>query len=74
MSGNEFMCLGEGLCYASICTSLNDQDAEAAMNFERPTGIASSWTIADEAFPDGTPNPAPCPQHPDTHRHLLLVC
>jgi hypothetical protein len=61
------------MCYASVCTSLSDDDATDELNLAWPTGIESRWTIADEAFADGTPNPAPCADAP-THRHLLFSC
>lgn len=68
---NEFVIYTEGFCYASICTSLTDEDALARMT---PAGTERGWQIADEPFADGTPNRLPCPQQPDTHRHLLMDC
>lgn len=71
---DDFTAYSVGLCMASACTSLTDDDATAQMNTEHPTGITSRWRIADEAFQDGTPNGNPCHDHPETHRHLLFAC
>jgi hypothetical protein len=62
-----------GLTYASACTSLPDDEATARMNAEWPSGVASQWTIADEAFAGGEPNPSPC-NTGDSNRHILFVC
>ena len=68
----EFYRYGEGLCYASACTSLSDAEAIARMN-EVPAGTANGWQLStDGTFADGTPHPHPCPDNPDTHRHLLF--
>lgn len=71
MNGSDFTVYAEGLCMASVCTSLSDEDATERMP---ATGISSRWQIADEPFRDGTPNGSPCPDNPDTHRHLLFEC
>lgn len=69
-----FAAYSVGLVYASICTSLTDEQATARLNEQHPTGITSRWTVADEPFANGDPNPRPCNSHPDTHRHLLFTC
>lgn len=70
----EFVAYAVGLVCASACTSLDDEAATVRMNFDNPTGIDSRWTIADEPFADGTPNPSPCHDAPETRRHLLFTC
>ena len=67
-----FMAYSVGLCYASVCTRLSDDEATARLNALRPTGVGP-WRIADEAFADGSPNPSPCHDTPD-HRHVLFTC
>lgn len=70
---DDFTAYSVGLCYASVCTSLSDDETTARLNAERPTGIGP-WRIADEAFANGDPNPRPCDQNPGTHRHVLFNC
>lgn len=72
----EFTPYAVGLMCASVCTSLSDEEATARLNRERPTGISSAWEVSDdEFFADGTsPNPCPCHDAPETHRHLLFNC
>jgi hypothetical protein len=72
--GGTFTAYAVGLCYASACTSLTDDEATAQMNTEHPTGIDSAWEIANEPFASGDPNGRPCDQHADTHRHILFTC
>lgn len=64
-----------GLVYTSACApaAMPPEQVEAAVNIESPTGISSCWSLADEPFADGTPNPGPCDQGPD-RRHYLLSC
>lgn len=71
---HDFAAYSVGLVNASVCTSLHNAEATFRLNFEHPTGIESRWEIADEPFLDGTPNGAPCPHNPGTHRHLLFHC
>lgn len=63
-----------GLCAAAVCTSLTNDEATGRLNTAHPTGISSRWELADKPFPNGDPNPGPCPDHPDTHRHLYFHC
>lgn len=64
-----------GMVYASVCTSLSDKEATKRLNAEHPTGISSQWAVSKSAtFRDGRPNPCPCEQHPETHRHILFEC
>jgi hypothetical protein len=61
-----------GLCYASVCSSLSPEETIERLNLEHPTGIAP-WTLAEEPFRTGEPNPCPCPDHSNA-KHYLLVC
>lgn len=63
-----------GICCASVCTSLTDEQATNRLNESHPTGLDHGWSIADEAFQTGESNPCPCNDAPDTHRHILFVC
>jgi hypothetical protein len=75
MSDPAFTAYAVGLCSASVCTSLPDEEAAERLNAGHPTGISSRWEVAEEpTFADGTPNPQPCHDHPETHRHLLFHC
>ena len=62
----------EGLCYATVCTSLSQDEAVARMK-RRPSGTTGGWCLSDEAFADGHPNPCACDRLPD-HTHYLFVC
>lgn len=63
--------IGEGLLYATVCTSLADEALDAAMA-ELPATDTRGWTrSADEAFATGQPNPCPCEQDPEARRHVL---
>lgn len=68
---NEFVLMGEGLCYAAVCTSLTDEQATARMPI---AGTSRGWQVSEEDFKDGTPNGAPCRDNPTTHRHILFDC
>jgi hypothetical protein len=68
-----FLVYSVGLAYASVCTSLSDEEATAALNREYPTGIGP-WSVSeDETFASGEPNSHPCPVTPG-HRHILFNC
>ena len=70
----EFAIYTEGLCFASVCTSLSDDEATARMPL---SGTSMGWQIADQPFnagtPRETPNGSPCPDYPG-NRHLLFEC
>jgi hypothetical protein len=72
----DFEAYSIGLVAASVCTSLPVEDAALRLNQEHPTGINSQWHLSeDKFFSDGeTPNGAPCPDHPKTHKHYLFNC
>lgn len=63
-----------GLCSASACApkEASAADVERAVNRSHPTGVGP-WTVADEAFRDGSSNPCPCNTDP-SRRHWLLHC
>lgn len=68
--------LAVGLCYASICTTIEDDDTAvtSANGIIGPAGTRMGWHVSDDAtFADGTPNPSPCP-HVEGRRHVLLEC
>ncbi|HWB37515.1 MAG TPA: hypothetical protein VHA75_15975 [Rugosimonospora sp.] len=70
-----FVAYSVGVCSASACTSLTDEEAVARINEQYPTGISTAWEIApDKTFATGQPNPTPCEHHPETHRHILFNC
>lgn len=73
MANYDYVAYGVGLCYASVCTSLTDEEAAARLNLDQPTGVGRPWEISkDETFANGQPQPRPCDQFPDTHRHILF--
>lgn len=70
----EFQAYSIGLCSASICTSLDPDQALERMNAEHPTGV-HPWVLSTNAvFRCGTENPCVCPDAPETHKHYLLNC
>jgi hypothetical protein len=68
---------GLGPVCLSVCYPADmDIDALTALiNLQEPTGIASDWHPADDAFfADGvSPNPCPCEDSP-ARLHRLYVC
>ncbi len=71
----DFELYAHGVCCASVCTCLSDEETTRRLNLEHPTGISSLWHISsDSSFHSGHPNPTPCEQSPDTHRHILFNC
>ena len=71
----DFMAYAVGLCSASVCSNLTDEETTARLNADHPTGIDSRWSRStDTTFVNGEPNPRPCDDMPDTHRHILFEC
>lgn len=71
----DFEAYAIGICSASICTSLPIDEAVKRMNTEHPTDISSEWVLSeDKTFAGGQPNPTPCENNPETHKHYLLIC
>lgn len=69
----EFEAYGVGLCFASVCTRLTDDEATVRLNRIRPTGVGPWKPVDDSTFSGGEPNPCPCPDD-DRNRHVLFVC
>ena len=71
----EFTVYGQGLCCASVCTSLSPEDAAQRLNTTHPTGIDSKWELSeDEYFADKVnKNGCQCPDYPE-NKHYLFVC
>ena len=65
-----------GICYMSVCASNNISldKIEMIANDRYPTEISHHWSIANEPFISGDPNPCPCDKFPDTRKHYLLHC
>ena len=61
-----------GPCFASVCTSLDPDEAAQRLNVEYPTGVGP-WSLHDGSFKTGEPNEVSCSDH-DGHRHLLFSC
>ena len=70
----DFKVYANGLCYASVCTSLTPEAATERINRENPTGVSSQWALHNGPFRTGEPNPTPCETFPETHKHYLFVC
>ena len=68
----EFVVYIEGLCFASVCSSLSQQEVEAKMKMHL-CGTSTGWILDSEPFNNGMPNPSPCDQQPETHKHYLFA-
>ena len=64
------------LHYCSVCTNVSDcKRIEELTNLKNPTGIKSQWRISENKnFASGKPNPFPCENKPETHKHYLMAC
>jgi hypothetical protein len=69
----DFEVYAEGLCYASVCSSLPQSEVELRMQ-QREPGTTLGWRLAEEPFRTGEPNPCPCSDNPETHKHYLFAC
>lgn len=68
----ELLVYSERLFYASVCTSLDDEELDRRMA-ARPAAATHGWVRSEEAhFAGGQPNPCPCDQRPESHRHVLF--
>jgi hypothetical protein len=64
-----------GITHASVCTSMPLEEATEELNATHPTGIESQWSLSENThFASGKPNPCPCEDHPETHKHYLFNC
>lgn len=71
----DFEVYAEGPVFTSVCTSLSPEEAEKRLNEENPTQVEGLvWRLHAEGFRDGTPQGAPCPVSPETHKHYLFSC
>lgn len=72
----ELIVYSNGLVCCSVCTNIESiAMIENLTNLQNPTGIGSRWKVSDAiAFDSGEPNPCPCNDKPETHKHYLLVC
>jgi len=71
----DFQVYSLGLCFASVCSDLSPKEVVKEMNRTHPTGIFAEWMMStDQTFKSGEPNPCPCKDYPDTHKHYLLEC
>lgn len=71
----DFQVISFGLIYASVCTSLAEQETTERLNVAHPTGLSWGWQPAtDERFATGQSNPCECELSPKTHHHVLYTC
>lgn len=72
----DFEIYGTGLVYTSVCAvaSMPAEEVARRLNEENPSGVMHPWTLAEENFRGGNPNPCPCDLSPETHRHYLFNC
>lgn len=61
----------EALCFATVCSDLPQEEVEARMH-RRPCGTRTGWAFSEAEFSPGIPNPCPCKDNPDTHKHYLF--
>ena len=75
MSNPEVMIYSAGLCMCSVCApkDMPVDQVELQTNAQLPTGISSRWSLHDEAFAGGEPNPSPC-NHDPGRLHYLMSC
>lgn len=70
----EFIPYSVGFISASVCSRLSIEETTKRLNYERPTGITSQWTLStDKTFATGEPQGCQCPDHPD-NKHYLFTC
>jgi hypothetical protein len=72
----EFYVYNSGLCYMSVCViaTMETYQIEAMANRANPTVEDREWTITDEPFKTGEPNPCKCDNDPANRKHYLLSC
>jgi len=66
----------KGFVHCSVCAlaSLSVEEITRFVNKENPTGLTHGWSVSDEPFKGGQPNPCPCDQEPETRKHYLFSC
>lgn len=67
-----FEAYSTGLCYASVCTNLSNDEATDRLNVENWTGV-TPWAISGGNFASGESNPCACTDRADC-RHILFEC
>lgn len=71
----DFLVYSHGVVHSSVCSSLTPEATVERINLENPTRISSPWALSkDKTFRTGEPNPCPCEDFPETHKHYLFVC
>ncbi len=70
---DEFVVYRQGLCFASVCSSLPEHEAIARME-GIPSGTSHGWSLADEPVNGHTSNIIPCDTKPQSHKHFLFSC
>lgn len=70
----EFTIYSNGICFCSVCSSLSPEETEMRINRENPSGTLGGWLLTEDDFMDGDPNPVPCNENPETHKHYLFAC
>lgn len=69
----DFLAYAVGMCNASVCTRLDDEETARLLNASHPTGVGP-WTKSTAlTFASGDPMPNPCEDF-TTHRHVLFEC
>ena len=69
----DFTVYTEGLCYASVCSSLPVEEVVARMA-RRLSGV-NAWALSKKVtFSGGEPNPCSCEDYPETRQHFLFEC
>ncbi len=72
---DDFTLLREGILFSLICTSLPIEEATDRMNRLHPAGTEHGWMLSERTeFRHGEPHPCACQEHPETHKHYLMVC
>lgn len=71
---HDFVVYSYGLVSASVCSSLGPEETARRLNEQYPTGLDHPWMLAEEPFRTGEPNPCPCNETPETHKHYLFTC
>jgi hypothetical protein len=66
----------EGLCAVSVCADkgMTKEEVAEEVNALNSTGIGSQWSVTDETFATGEPNPCPCNDDPENKEHWVLHC
>lgn len=70
---DDFVVYGEGLLYASVCSSFSQEIVIERMS-RRICGTTNGWQFSEETFKGGESNPCPCSDNPETHQHFLFIC